>query len=178
MDARSGNQFWKNRSKHGRDKLFTTPFLLWQAAEQYFETCDENPWYEHDVAGKYLDDVYRKKMIPYTLDAFRLYVGASEHYWNEFRKSQHKALEKTPEDPIVKGFLEVIDRIETIIRTQKLIGASIGAFKPSILTEMGMASKFEVRQVDKEGNDVKPAPPALNIIVQTAAAPIAESEDE
>jgi hypothetical protein len=36
----------------------------------------------------------------------------------------------------------------------------------------------EARQVDKEGNDVSPAPPALNIIVQTAVAPIAESEDE
>ena len=32
MAANLGNQFWKNRSKHGRDKLFATPDLLWQAA--------------------------------------------------------------------------------------------------------------------------------------------------
>ena len=32
------------RSKHGRDKLFATPELLWDAACEYFQWCDENPW--------------------------------------------------------------------------------------------------------------------------------------
>ena len=43
MGAPKGNQFWKLRSKHGRDKLFTTPELLWQAACEYFEWCENNP---------------------------------------------------------------------------------------------------------------------------------------
>ena len=35
---------WMLRSKHGRDKLFATPELLWDAACEYFQWCDENPW--------------------------------------------------------------------------------------------------------------------------------------
>ena len=42
--APKGNQFWKLRSKHGRDKLFATPDLLWEAACEYFAYCDKHPW--------------------------------------------------------------------------------------------------------------------------------------
>ena len=44
MAAPKGNQFWMLRSKHGRDKLFATPEALWEAACEYFQWCDENPW--------------------------------------------------------------------------------------------------------------------------------------
>ena len=44
MAAPKGNKFWMLRSKHGRDKLFATPELLWDAACEYFQWCDENPW--------------------------------------------------------------------------------------------------------------------------------------
>ena len=46
IDKRIGNQFWKFRSKHGRDKLFATPELLWDAACEYFDWMDEHPLYE------------------------------------------------------------------------------------------------------------------------------------
>lgn len=45
-DKRIGNQFWKRRSKHGRDKLFKTPDVLWEAACEYFQWCDDNPLLE------------------------------------------------------------------------------------------------------------------------------------
>jgi hypothetical protein len=38
--APKGNEFWKLRSKHGRDKLFATPELFWQAALEYFQWND------------------------------------------------------------------------------------------------------------------------------------------
>jgi hypothetical protein len=44
MAAPKGNQFWKLRSKHGRDKLFASPELLLESACEYFQWCDENPW--------------------------------------------------------------------------------------------------------------------------------------
>lgn len=43
MAASKNNQFWKLRSKHGRDTLFSSPELLWSAACEYFDWCDENP---------------------------------------------------------------------------------------------------------------------------------------
>ena len=37
MAASKNNQFWKLRSKHGRDTLFSSPELLWSAAYEYFD---------------------------------------------------------------------------------------------------------------------------------------------
>ena len=42
--ANTGNEGWRNRSKHGRDTLFAFPPLMWEAACEYFKWCDENPF--------------------------------------------------------------------------------------------------------------------------------------
>ena len=52
MAASKNNQFWKLRNKHGRDTLFSSPELLWSAACEYFDWCDENPWYLY-IEGKF-----------------------------------------------------------------------------------------------------------------------------
>ena len=36
-EASVGNEWYKLRSKHGRDKLFTTPELLWEAECEYLQ---------------------------------------------------------------------------------------------------------------------------------------------
>ncbi|HEY4288255.1 MAG TPA: terminase small subunit [Puia sp.] len=192
MAAPKGNQFWKLRSEHGREKLFASPDLLWEAAQQYFNWCDGHPWYMVEAARqgarltKTKDGQYKEPdkllkiptVIPYTLTGFCLYIDASKYYWGNFRKQLHKALDNNKNDKLSEDFIGIIDRIELIIETQKFTGVAVGAFKGNIISsEMGAAAKIEVRQVDKEGNDVK-APPALNIVVQRAAAPIAESEEE
>ena len=51
MAAPKGNQFWKIRSRHGRTKLFETPELLWEAATEYFEWCEANPWNKTEFKG-------------------------------------------------------------------------------------------------------------------------------
>ena len=40
--ASMGNQWWKLRTKIGREKLFKTPEILWSACVEYFEAtgCD------------------------------------------------------------------------------------------------------------------------------------------
>ena len=60
MAAPTGNKFWMLRSKHGRDKLFSTPELLWEAACEYFQWCDENPWLSKKAVQKTVP-VKRKK---------------------------------------------------------------------------------------------------------------------
>lgn len=71
MPAPEGNQFWKLRSKHGRDKLFATPELLWEEACNYFEWCDENPIITHDVVksgdsvGQILNIPKKKDLTPF-----------------------------------------------------------------------------------------------------------------
>ena len=144
MAAPLENQFWKQRSKHGRDKLFATPHLLWQAAEQYFQWCDENPWQRHDYVGKDADEVWRKTARPYTLSGFCLYISASESYWRQFRKQEN----------LSEDFLSVITRIESIIDTQQFEGAAVGAFNANIIArKLGLADKAE--HTGKDGGPIE-----------------------
>lgn len=48
VDKRIGNQFWKLRSKHGRDTLFSTPEKLWEAACEYFEWATDNHYQKQE----------------------------------------------------------------------------------------------------------------------------------
>ena len=95
MAAPTGNKFWMLRSKHGRDKLFSTPELLWEAACEYFQWCDENPWLSKKAIqktvpvrrkkGKKVETVNEQQVQqevsptsrPYSLTGFCIYVGAS-----------------------------------------------------------------------------------------------------
>lgn len=131
MAAPTGNQFWKLRSKHGRDKLFATPDLLWEAACEYFEWCDENPWYKNDAlkSGDSAGEIIKIPTArPYTLTAFMLYIDASEEYWREFKKADHQ------------DFFGVITQIEQVIYTQKFEGAAVGVFNANIIArDLGLA---------------------------------------
>lgn len=163
--APKGNQFWRLRSEHGREKLFAEPDLLWAAAEEYFNWCDGHPWYKVEASkspGVKKDNQLIKvpTAIPYTLSGFCLYCGASENWWKEFRKNEG----------LSKDFLALISRIEEIIRTQKFTGAAVGAFNANIISrDLGLADRQEARQVDKDGNDVPMGtvsvvlPPGMNI---------------
>lgn len=135
MAAPKGNQFWKLRSKHGRDKLFATPDLLWNAACEYFQWCDDNDSLtvtKRKTKGKTKEKEETITKRPYTLTGFLLYCDAGEEYWRNFRAANH--LE----------FKGVISRIESVIETQQLEGAIVGAFNPNIIArKLGLAEKQE-----------------------------------
>lgn len=87
MAAPKGNQFWKLRSKHGRDRLFASPELLWEAACEYFEWCDKHPWEKVDFKGKPLEEVRLPTARPYTITGLCLYLGCGVHYFDQFEKA-------------------------------------------------------------------------------------------
>lgn len=135
MPAPKGNKFWELRSEHGRDKLFSSPELLWQAACEYFQWCDDNPWekVETMVKSSGIDVKTIPTERPYTIEGFCLYCEASRHWWNEFKKAKHK------------DFLEVTTRIDEIIYKQKFEGAAVGAFNANIIArDLGLSEKKEI----------------------------------
>lgn len=137
MKFQKGNQFWKLRSKHGRDKLFNTPELLWEAACEYFEWIDENPLIEVDYVGKDAERVERPHIRPYTLHGLVLYLDASTSYWKEFRKACKEKNEN--------GFLSVITRIEEIIYRQKFEGAATGFYNANIISrDLGLKDSSDI----------------------------------
>lgn len=141
MAPPKGNQFWKQRSKHGRDYLFKTPEELRQACIEYFEWCDKNPWKKTEFKEGRMRKIPTAR--PYTLSGLCIYLGASEAYWKNFRKAES----------LSDGFLSVIEWVEQVMRTQKFEGAAVGAFNANIISrELGLADAQKM--VDDDGNAV------------------------
>ena len=142
MGAPKGNQFWKIRSKHGRDKLFKTPQLLLEAATEYFQWCDDNPFEEEDFIKGGPDagsKVRLNRIRPYTQQGFALYCGASTAWIHNFR-----AALKSKDDKESKEFLYILTRIEEVIYNQKYSGAASGFFNHNIIArDLGLVDKKE-----------------------------------
>jgi hypothetical protein len=138
MPAPKGNQFWKLRSKHGRDKLFKSPALLWSAACEYFEWCEENPLYEEKgfaFQGTVTKETFAK-MRAMLLPQLCQYLHCSESYFRTF-KSTLKEKDK--------DFLTVIEEIETTIRCQKFQGAAADLLNANIIArDLGLAERTEI----------------------------------
>jgi len=149
MGAPEGNQFWKLRSKHGRNKLFETPELMWEAACEYFTWCEENPFYETVLgkgSGKVImddngefhvapDTVELPKMRPFTLYGLCIYLDCSTGYFREFKKD------------CSKDFVSVVTRIEEVIYNQKYSGAASGFLNPNIIArDLGLIDKQDIKQ--------------------------------
>lgn len=156
MAAPKGNQFWKLRNKHGRDKLFASPELMWKAACEYFEWCEANPWlrmeqikqpgkgYSDPETGEYVPPKYVLPIPtarPFTMHGLCLYLGCNTAYFRQFK------------DALPEGELEfstVITRIEETVYQQKFEGAAVGAFNANIIArDLGLAEKTHSTVVEQ-----------------------------
>lgn len=143
MAAPEGNQFWRIRSKHGRDKLFESSDLLWEAACDYFEWCEEHPLIEIDFKGKDAEQVEIPKMRAFTLEGLCLYLGCNTAYFRNF---------KIQSGENEKDFSAVITQIYETIRNQKYIGAAAGFLNATIVSrDLGLADKIE-QKTEVSGN--------------------------
>lgn len=145
MAANLGNQFWKNRSKHGRNKLFATPDLLWQAASEYFDYCVTNPLISIEYFGKDAEEKEVPKVQAFTLHGLCLYLDCSTSYFRHFKSVVNAKGDEITD--IEKDFITVITRIEETIYHQKFIHAAAGFLKENIISrDLGLkdASVSEV----------------------------------
>lgn len=137
MGAPAGNQFWKLRSKHGRDKIFETPDLLWEAACEYFEATDARKWWKTEFNGKDAIECHVPTDTPYTITGLCLYLDCGKNFFDNFENNENN-----------KDFKGILTRIREIIYTQKFEGAVVGAFKENIISrELGLADKKEIDKV-------------------------------
>ena len=157
MAATKGNQFWKMRSKHGRDKIFATPEIMLEAACEYFQWCDDNPLIEVDYRGSKLEKVELPKMRAYTLHGLTIFLDVNTVYFNDFEAGL-----KGKTDEISKDFSKVVTRVKEIIYNQKFTGAAAGFLNPNIIArDLGLQ--------DRQGIDHSGIPPSnLNVIVDTS----------
>ncbi len=116
------NEFWKARSKSGRDTIFKTGEDMLDAAEEYAQWCEDNPLYKSEWKDKGLEEIPLRR--PYTLIGFCLFCGVNSVYFAQFKKSSAGK----------KGdFPKVIATIEEMIYNQKYEGAAVGHFKENLI---------------------------------------------
>jgi hypothetical protein len=132
MGAPNGNQFWKARSKHGRNPIFASPDQLWDAAEEYFQWCVDNPLQEAIVyQGVLNEDQMKPLMRAMTLDGLLIFLDISDACWYDYKTKD--------------GFSSVARKIDKIIRTQKFEGASAGLLNPNIIArDLGLSDRSEL----------------------------------
>lgn len=129
MGAPLGNQFWKNRTEHGRKKLFESPEVLWGEACKYFQWCDKNPLNEIDYKGKDAEVVEYPRMRAYTWEGLELFLNIT-------------SLRDYKTNESYKDFSQVITRIGKIIYTQKFEGAAAGLLNHNIIArDLGLTDK-------------------------------------
>lgn len=144
MGAPKNNQFWKQRTKHGRDKIFKTPNDLWLAACEYFEWCDSNPLIEIDYKGKDNEMVNYPRIRAYTIRDLCRFLGVNEMYINQF------------EATCSKDFSIIITRIRDIIYTQKFQGAAAGMLNPNIIArDLGLTDSKKT-DITTNGKEITP----------------------
>jgi len=143
MAAPKDNSFWQQRSKHGRDKLFSSPKVLWEAASEYFIWCEENPLTQQNWVGKDGDEVSKELMRPFTLSGLCVFLDCEEQTLKNYGTKEE-----------YKDFFGVYTRICQIVRTQKFEGAAVGLFNANIIArDLGLVEKNE--HTGKDGGPIE-----------------------
>lgn len=159
MAAPEGNQFWKLRSTHGREKLFESANLLWEAACEYFEWVDKNPFIEEKPMvtsngsnmGSSIEMAEMKVKRPYTLHALCLYLDCGTAYFRNFKNESRGNSD---------DFKSVIAKIEETIYNQKFEGAAAGFFNANIIArDLGLKDTINnnINDNRKQTADLFPA---------------------
>jgi hypothetical protein len=151
-----GNGFWKLRSKHGRDRIFETPEIMWEAACEYFTACEENPLIEIDFKGKDAEQVHIPRMRAFTIERLCLFLDVHKGYFLEFKKA-------LKDDQLGRDFSRVIARIEQTIYSQKFEGASAGFLNANIIArDLGLKDTVVNEVEDKRKQIDELYPPEID----------------
>lgn len=155
-----GSSFWKNRSKHGRDAIFTDPTLFKTQCISYFDFVDANPWMKKeavksgDKAGMIIDIPTQR---PYNQWELCNFLGVSPAWWNNFQNSQVYNNNKENWD-------EAFGFVDSIMKGLKYTGAAVGAFNPSlIMRDLGIREMPKAPEPPAAG-DPQNLPPSQTII--------------
>lgn len=137
MGFEKGNQYWKLRAKHGRNRIITDPILLSENIDEYFQWCIDNPIIEIDYRGKDLSKIELPRPRAFKKEELARYVGMSEWRLLEDLRS------------VSSDFSRIIKETENIIADQKYTYAIVGMFNPLIVSrDLGLKDHSEVHTKD------------------------------
>lgn len=143
----TGNQFWRLRTKHGKDKLFGDPSVLRDEACLYFDWCDRHPWLKSELV-KYrgmADEAEVPLGRPYSMDGFTCYLGVSGSYFRSAKGNIKEKIERGTATAVELYLLDTIEWVEQVVRTQQIEGAAVGVFNAGLVARInGIADNTNV----------------------------------
>lgn len=133
-----GNEFWKQRSRHGVKPKFPEgeegAQMLLEACEDYFAWAAGNPLKE-DKVFSYEGDTFHDevtKLQAFTIIGLCLFIDITTRQWREWRTAR-------------PDLLPVIEWAEDVIRHQKFVAAAAGLLNANIISrDLGLADKTEL----------------------------------
>lgn len=133
MAAPKGNEFYKLRSKDGKDRTYQTPQDLAKACEEYFEWCESNPLQEEQAF--HFQGIITKTTVskrrPFTIQGLAAFIDLSVKGFNYYES--------------LEDFIPITTRIREIIYNQKFEGAASGFFNANIIArDLGLADKSDI----------------------------------
>jgi len=143
MAAPKNNQFWKARTKHGRDKLFASADALWDACCEYFQWVDDHPLVGTELVkfqGKY-KTAKVNKMRAMTVKGLCIFLDIDTSTWYAWAKDD--------------DFSSITTRVDDIIETQSFEGAAAELLNPNIIArKLGLGDKTTLTGAN--GKDLMP----------------------
>lgn len=150
MAFEAGNQWWKNRTRSGRKRIFESPQLMWEAACEYFEWATDNPLKEETIQvlkvngeGEKIQREDLPKLRAFSIKSLCLYLDCNADYFRQFK--ENIKTNNTIDDKLKEEFSWVISRIEDVIYVQKFEGSAAGMLNANIISrELGLMDKHDV----------------------------------
>lgn len=155
MAAPKGNGFWRLRSKHGRDKIFSSGEMILAAADEYMEVLQDNPLMEHDFVGKDAVEVdKRKKNVP-TWEGFANFCDVYSGHFHQLKQDYKKS-----EDPVEKDIYQALKRVDDMFFNDKFTAAAAGLANANLIGKaLGIVERVDHTT---NGDSIKSVPVVLS----------------
>lgn len=132
-----------------------TPEEFEKAWEDYFNYCDENPWYKNEAikSGDFAGQLVKiPTSRPYTEVGFCAFHNLGLKYLYQLEKTLEK--DNKTEDEIKLS--NILTRAKAKCYAQKFEGAAVGVFNANIIArDLGLADK---KEIESSGNIVLQMP--------------------
>ena len=133
------NEYWKLRSKDGREKLFKTPEILQAEIDKYFEWADNTPMFKTEQskiprkAYKNEDGemIYPSQLVeipivrPYSIEDLCTFLGITMETLLNYGTA-----------PAYKEYFRVVSYVKQKIRGQQISGAQVGTYNANLTARL------------------------------------------
>ena len=126
-----GNEYYKYRKKHGRDRIIQDHIELMELADAYFKKCLENPCIVKTTDPRGETIIEKPKV--FQKDELAMECGVSQ--WRTINDLKE----------VSKDFMQVVTYIEKTIKTQKMQWGYVGVFNSNIVArDLGLKDRTDV----------------------------------